>query len=258
MREKNFQLIAKTIEYISAIALVVFSGTSIYDVWIKYQSNDTSIKVSTTISENLTMPTVTLCFLPFAKRSVLENYNLTMSQYKYEYSYGIKEGLPWPEIYLKASYRIGIDFNISLALNNFNQQFTIFDTILTQEVARYVEIKAVHTIWMGICYRIDYKTPTKRNWPWQIEIDFHKSFKENELPKIEATFTSKNNAQGVTDMNWVEGKKYALNSNPNEMMVYSIDFHPIKYQRLKGVNYCCEESFYKCQAERYEYHLLIT
>ena len=98
MREKNFQLIAKTIEYISAIALVVFSGTSIYDVWIKYQSNDTSIKVSTTISENLTIPTVTLCFLPFAKRSVLENYNLTMSQYKYEYSYGIKEGLPWPEI----------------------------------------------------------------------------------------------------------------------------------------------------------------
>ena len=152
MREKYFDLISKSIASLSGLALLIFSLTSIYEVWIKYQSNDTSIKVSTRTSENLPMPTITLCFLPLAKKHVLDEYNVTLSQYRYEYSHGIVEGLPWTKIYYKAAYTIGENFDISLFVDNYNQYLTLNNANLTQELAKHIHFKVVPSLWMGVCY----------------------------------------------------------------------------------------------------------
>ena len=250
MKEKYFDFISKTVAFLSGVALLTFSLTSIYEVWIKYQSNDTSIKISTRISEDLPMPTITLCFLPLAKKHVLDEYNVTLSQYRYEYSEGIMEGLPWIKIYNKAAYNIGKDFNISLALDNYNQFLTLNNVNLTQELANHIHLKIVPTLWMGVCYQMDYKSATKANWEWKIVLHFNESIQEKDLPKVYAVFTSNDNGYGILNDNWVDGEKYSLLINPLEMMEYSIEFKTSEYQSLKGMRHCGEETFYKCVADR--------
>ena len=121
---------------------------------------------------------------------------------------------------------------------------------LTSELARGLRIREIHTLWMGNCYQLDYKYTTKAGSMWIIRLDFQESLKENELPKVNAIFTSDQNAKGVIEANWVEGKAFSLLINPKEMMSYVIDFKPIEYLSLKDVKYCGEDNFYECQAKR--------
>ena len=62
----------KALEWLIMIGLLVASGFFVKDVWIKFQSRDTSIKVSTKELKNMNdKPTITICFDPSAKKSAL-------------------------------------------------------------------------------------------------------------------------------------------------------------------------------------------
>ena len=246
---KNYiNIISKSIEYLVALTLLIICVLSVKGVWNKYQTNDTSIKVSTKSSKTLPMPTITICFMPIAKLSVLKKYNVSLKHFRYEYSDGIEEGLSWPDVYFEASYKIGIDFNISLGIKDYQDYITIQSTDLSANQAKYIDFKMIHSLWKGLCYQISYKYEAEYSWSSEVSLDFDKSLSDQDMPKIEVIFTSYNNSYGIIDIDWVEGDKYNLLIDLRKMMTYSINFKTFEYVILKDVKHCLEGSFYECRS----------
>ena len=71
----------RLIEFVVLIALLVGVGYFVQDVCKDYLSQTTSIKQYTEIWEKLPAPTITICFNPGAKKSILDKYNLTLLQF---------------------------------------------------------------------------------------------------------------------------------------------------------------------------------
>ena len=77
MRQRTFEIFFKALHCLIFLGLLIWAVLFVSDVIGNYQSNDTSIKVSLKKLKLMQNPTITLCFKPFAKLSVLKQYNIT-------------------------------------------------------------------------------------------------------------------------------------------------------------------------------------
>ena len=84
---------------------------------------DTSIKLSRKTVDYFDNPTITICFQPIAKQSVLKKYKIPIGNF----SYGTVSNMSisWIDFYHEASYRIGSDYNITLTFDNWEHTITI-------------------------------------------------------------------------------------------------------------------------------------
>ena len=77
----SYSRLFKILEWVLVIFLILFSGFFMTDVWEKYTSKDSSFKP---YSEPRSMlPTIVVCFKPYAKQSSLNEYNITQQQLFY-------------------------------------------------------------------------------------------------------------------------------------------------------------------------------
>ena len=65
--KEHYEKAFKIIEWSILVLLILASLVYVKDVWIKYQSNDTSRKVSRKVSQFLDNPAITLWYGPFMR-----------------------------------------------------------------------------------------------------------------------------------------------------------------------------------------------
>ena len=106
--------ISKAVYWIFFVSLVIVAIFFVHDVWQNYEERATSIQITSKITKDLESPTITLCFNPGFKVSVLQDYNINPNYWAGNMS-KINTNLSWPELINQLSYKIGIDFNLTLS-----------------------------------------------------------------------------------------------------------------------------------------------
>ena len=66
--------ISKAIYWIFFASLVIVAIFFVHDVWQNYEERATSIQITSKITKDLESPTITLCFNPGFKVSILQDY----------------------------------------------------------------------------------------------------------------------------------------------------------------------------------------
>ena len=69
----------QSLKWVLLISLFIFSCWFLKDVWIKFQAMDTSYKLYK-VERTDEQPTTVICFEPFAKKTLLEKYDLSLWQ----------------------------------------------------------------------------------------------------------------------------------------------------------------------------------
>ena len=184
---KEVTTICKILRYVTLLGLIIGSGLFMKNNWDAYETKSTSIIFSTEIVESVVNPTITICFKPLAKLTVLEKFNISLEYFGTE-DVEIPDNfsLPWHEIYLTSSFRLGTDFKIEMVLNE-DENITIegFDN-------DEIFIEEIYTLWSGLCLQI---TPNKRlKFINTLFLEFDESIPISDIPNIEMYFTSAKNA----------------------------------------------------------------
>ena len=147
------KILFKALEWLMILGLLVASGFFVKDVWKKYQSNDTSIKVSTKeLNKMKDRPTITICFDPNAKPLALDDYGTNMLEFMTSRAKEPNVSVPYPELYHAVVYRVGIDFNITLKLHDKKYNFLIDNEVVSDEIPKSLNLKQF------ILYGKDYVT----------------------------------------------------------------------------------------------------
>ena len=94
--------------WIFFVSLVMVAIFFVHDVWQNYQEGATSIQVTSKITKLLESPTLTLCFNPGFKASVLQKYNINPNYFAGK-MHQVNANLSWPELMNQLSYNIGIE-----------------------------------------------------------------------------------------------------------------------------------------------------
>ena len=76
VKQQILQTCFKLLDWLIFIGLVLSAVIFVKDVIIHFQSGDTSIKVSSKTMEHIEIPTITFCFQPTVKTSVLNKYGI--------------------------------------------------------------------------------------------------------------------------------------------------------------------------------------
>ena len=243
----------KALEWLVMIGLLVGSVFFVKDVWIKYQSGDTSIKVSTKELRNFNdKPTITICFDPQAKPSALNQYGTNMLEFITTKAKDPNISVPYPEFYHAAVYRIGIDFNITLKLHENNYILLIDNENIPEKISQIIEFEVIYTLWLGLCYRITQKIHVEEDLMNTIVIDFNESMPEEDIPEyVDVFFTSEDNPYGVISLKWIDGKELLFRLNPRKDYFYYTDltirqYNYAKKQKSTGQLSCTIKTAYEC------------
>ena len=243
----------KALEWLIMIGLLVGSGFFVKDVWIKFQSGDTSIKVSTKELKNMNdKPTITICFDPQAKPSALRQYGTTMQNFMSIRTEEPNVSVPYPEFYHAIVYRIGIDFNITLKLHDKNYTLLINNEDVPKEISEIIEFEVIYTLWKGLCYRITQKIKVVEDMMNSIVIVFNASMPDEDIPEhVDIFFTSEKNPYGVLSLKWIDGNELGFVLKPTEMYYYYTDLTIRQYkftkkQKSTGQRSCGNKSTIEC------------
>ena len=76
---------SKVVYWIFFLSLVIVAIFFVHDVCQNYQERATSIQVTTKITKLFESPTITLCFNPGFKVSVLQEYKINPNHFKLSY-----------------------------------------------------------------------------------------------------------------------------------------------------------------------------
>ena len=252
MWEQQLKVFFKLIEWFTYLGLLIASVVFVQDAWTNYKKKDIGVKINKVRREDLMIPTISICFEPIAKLSVLQRNGLTIN----EFSYGTvtkKLAKSWSDFYHEASYRLGYDFNVTLDYDNFNEslQIKLFD-INEQPLDNLVTVEEFYTIWSGLCFKITPKIRTGRAVENKLLLEFSKTLPIEDVPNVKVFFTSENNSYGVIDVSWYEGDEYFLRIDPRKNQDYNIDFRIKQYDSLKSdISHCSDtKSFYECASKR--------
>ena len=122
------------------------------DCVYKFRDKSTYFEVTSKTGEPVELPTLTVCFKPCFKETVLEDYNLIYLPNHWS----PKSDLSVEEIFEKSTYEIGQDFNLSIAYLSYGGKTAIIDkpTKFNISSSIEVEIRAVVTQHQGKCYKI--------------------------------------------------------------------------------------------------------
>ena len=165
---------SKAVYWIFFVSLVIVAIFFVHDVWQNYQESATSIQVTSKITKLLQSPTITLCFNPGFKASVLQKYNINPNYFAGKI-HQVNTNLSWPELMNQLSYKIGIDFNLTLFFQygKMKGSYYIFDTNLNKSYSEMIEFEEIYTILsQGLCYRITPKHAVTKEDTAYLNVNF--------------------------------------------------------------------------------------
>ena len=211
---------------------------------------DTSIKTASKTVEEMISPTITFCFNPMAKLSILHQNGLNLGQFV-DCEMPKNENKSWLDVYDKAYYKIGVDF--SIILTNYKDYYLHFKS-LKQNNDNMGKIEEIYTIWSGLCYKIvpNYTHNAMNNLIEWVVL-FHVPTKDTPK-KVQVMITSEENSYGVLDHTWIEGSEsiHELDVDPLDSPFYKFPLKTLKYEKDQSTSGCSyEKSYLNCSTLRY-------
>ena len=207
----------KVIEWIIFLSLCCLSFYFMKGVLQQYFSNDTSFKHSeVTLKER---PTIVICFT-----SITEN--------------GQKKPFT-------SKYILGKDFNITYQNETLNigQKH---ETKSLNEIETVLLRKLPNTGSYGTCYAIvsDVSFMDPAEWK-EVGVNFDQIIPVKFLPKIKFFMSSFDNADGIYNNEWLDGKIYEIDivkSSNHVQVVLNVE----KHNYLKSISHCNNYTFGEC------------
>ena len=242
----------KLLEWFIFLLMIISASLFVYNSFENYQSNATGIQVLSKKVQSYESPTMTICFQPYRKSSILQEYELDHSVIQ-----EVKENISWPVVFEKMSYKIGRDFNLTIALDFLDfyskqEVIEINDLILTEKASKLIEFEEIITLIAGICYSITPKNEIGKRQYNLFQIQFQDSLPSEDIPnKIEVIFTSKYNSYGVITNVWKEGQEYSFLIDPEKKDTNSVNLRLSQHNQLDITSGCTNDDFYyNCISKR--------
>ena len=208
---------------------------------------DTGIKRASKTVEELLAPTMTFCFNPMAKLSVLNQNGLNLGQFV-DCKMPKSENKSWLDVYDQAFYKIGKDF--SIILTNYDDYYVHFKS-LKQNTNFMGKIEEIYTIWSGLCYKIVPNfTHSEMNNLIEWVVLFHVTTKD--IPKkVQVIITSEENSYGVLDKTYIEGHELIHELDLLDSTFYKFPLKTFQYERDQSTTGCSyEKSYLNCSTVR--------
>ena len=164
------------------IALLVGVGYFVQDVCNDYLSQTTSIKQYTEIWEKLPAPTITICFNPGAKKSILDKYNLTLLQFS-----GFDNTGSNLTIYDEGTFKMGRDFKV-LIMDDYDKNINL---------SLGNGIEELVTFFNGRCYKLSFNFTLTSTEYLRIWVIVNENILTKDIPHIDFSLTTEEEAYGV-------------------------------------------------------------
>ena len=148
--------ILNVVYWIIFISLVIVAIFFVHDVWQNYQEGATSIQITSKITKLLESPTITLCFNPGSKISVLQKYNINPNHFAGKMHLDKYKSF-LARINESTIINIGIDFNLTLIYQygKMKGTYNIFDKNLKKSYSDKIEFEEIYTIIsQGLCFEL--------------------------------------------------------------------------------------------------------
>ena len=240
MENTTIEKISKALEWFTFLVMIIAAALFVQDSFQNYHSKATGIKVLSKKVEDYISPTVTLCFKPYKKSSILQEF-----------------GLDWPILFQNMSYKIGRDFNLTVWFNSMNiggtsDEITINDIILTGKVSELIELEEMITPTAGICYSLTPKNKIGKGEANLFQIKFADSLPIEDVPKkMKVIFTSKQNSYGVFTNSWKDGQVYSFFIDSEKKDYNFAYLKSSQHEKLEISSGCTKDDFFwKCVSKR--------
>ena len=239
--QASIKLFSKVFEWIIIFGLLIGVFYFVKDVWNQYQSKKSGVKSSIKNQDNITPPTVTICFNPLAKLSILEKYKMNMTEFL-----GSQKGTP-THIYEEGFFKIGRDFDLTLSLLLLKYEKT-YEKPAIDDI---FEVAEFHTIYSGRCYKVTPKVTFEVLENFAFYVKMKGNLAEGDKPMIQFHVTSEPNSHGVIIGQWFDGKDFMIEANSNDSTsFYEISVETTRLQKLK--HKCDQEgNSMQCASKRY-------
>ena len=258
MESSTIEKIFKALEWIMFLGMLVAAALFVQNSFQNYQSYATGIQVLSKKVEDYVSPTITLCFKPYRKSSILQEYDLDHSIYPPKLLSKTNE--TWPDVFQNISYNIGKDFNLTIVFDfyntierrNYDSKITISGNFLTEKASKLIEFEELITVAYGKCFSITVKNKTGKSDTTALQIQFDESMPSKDIPKlIEVIITSKQNSYGVLANLWKEGKEFKISIDPEKKDYSIINLQLSQYKKLEVSSNCSIDDFYwNCLSKR--------
>ena len=254
VKQQILETFFKILDWLLFIGLVLSAVLFVKDVIIHFQSGDTSIKVSSKTMEHMEIPTITFCFQPTVKTSVLNKYGITL--YDFVGNFVPNMSKSWPDFYNEVSYKIGIDFYVRMSLtehissfnNKLHSNLVIENINLTKSQLNLINFEEVYTLDSGLCYKITPKIKTTGGEYNKIELIFYYTLPDEDIPRVELFFSSEDNAYGIMTSNWVIGDTYSMKIESKNLLKFNVKLTPMNYIKLNSK--CNKEASIQCISQK--------
>ena len=254
-KQQILQTFFKILDWLIFIGLVLSAVLFVKDVIIHFQSGDTSIKVSSKRMEHMAIPTITFCFQPTVKTSVLNKYGFNLFDFVNTDVPNLSQS--WPDFYNEVSYKVGIDFYVRMSLtehisgfhNKKHENLVIESINLTKNQLDLIDFEEVYTLDSGLCYKITPKINTTGGQYNDIELFFYDTLPIEDIPRVELFFSSEDNAYGIITSNWVLGDIYSMRVKSKSLLKIKVKFTPMNYEKL--LSKCKKGASIKCISQKY-------
>ena len=237
MCKNTLEILFKCLKYFFVAGVIIASAWFMRDVWEKFQSRQTSFTMYREIRSE--MPTTSLCFKPFIKKTILAKYNLSIAQLVFLDFPTSMKNISWLDFNNEASYIIGRDFSIKYG----GHILDVGDTKIKNN--QTIVVEKLQTIWSGLCYKITIKNLTfdRPNF----NLVFNQSVISHEdIPLPEIYVTSEDNAYGLVGHSWNNGEEFKFSLDG-----FDQDFKLYATQRilLNATSTCSKYLFDTCEAD---------
>ena len=275
MNENGIKTFFKFFEYFAYISLFIGCLFFVKGNWDEYKSRATSFIFSAKDVESIKSPTIVICFDPYAKKTYLTKYGLVPEDFVtndlFEIEDTKKYSKPWQDIFLQGSYRVGTDFKIGVDMRDEEYSIEVDSLELNEEDIKLIQIEEVNTLWSGLCTKIRIKVDHMDTYGNTVRLTFDKSINESDIPQLKVYFTSEENSgifpllctytynllsvipisDGIIDLSWRNGKKYATVINPKEVKWHSYEFTPVQVEKLQLTSGCSyDQPYHECHSKR--------
>ena len=240
--QASFKLFSKVFEWIIIFGLLIGVFYFVQDVFDQYQSKKKGVKSSVDEQENITPPTISICFNPPAKMSVLAKYNVSMTEFL-----GFDKKAS-SDMYEEGIYKIGRDYNLTLNLSKKKHD----ETYTKPTTDDNFQVTEVDTFQYGRCLKIT-SVPEVTFEVLEIlgmVVKLNRNIRVDDRPFIQFHITSETNSYGMLLGYWFDGKDFMMEANSNDNSVfYEIG---LETKKLKKLKYQCsqEGNSIQCASKR--------
>ena len=202
--------------------LIIGVGFFVQEVWNDYQTQVTTVKQYSEKWEEIVPPTMTFCFNPPVKPSVLDKYNISILELLGYGSFETNTSLLEEGI-----YQLGRDFNVTRLGNNLQ----------LEDNDKKESIKQIYTFWNGICYKFISKVKIKKLEYFGIDIVMNHNIMNEKLPELDFYVTTEENSYGIIIDQWNDGAQPFHETTFNGQ-IYNPFLYPLVHKRLEKISNC--------------------